>query len=131
MNRIRQLRKQNKMTQKELANHLQIADSTLSYWEMGKYEPDIDALRNLAKIFHVSIDYIVGDDDMISGSISYHPENSQLHHNASLIASEPGIMYDTCRLKNDFNRDEFNNLTQNEIEKLAEYAQFIKSLKTQ
>jgi len=40
MNRIRELHKQMDMTQIELAKHLQIANSTLSYWEMGKYEPD-------------------------------------------------------------------------------------------
>jgi len=62
MNRIRELRKQMDMTQKELAKHLQIADSTLSYWEMGKYEPDTDALMKLSRFFKVPIDYILGGD---------------------------------------------------------------------
>jgi len=50
------------MTQKELAKHLQVADSTLSYWEMGKYEPDNDALLKLSRFFQVPIDYILGGD---------------------------------------------------------------------
>ena len=62
MNRIRELRKQMDMTQKELAKHLKIADSTLSYWEMGKYEPDSDALIKLSRFFKVPIDYILGGD---------------------------------------------------------------------
>ena len=62
MNRIRELRKQLDMTQKELAKHLQVSDSTLSYWEMGKYEPDNDALMRLSRFFQVPIDYILGGD---------------------------------------------------------------------
>ncbi len=60
MIRIKELRKQKKITQKELANYLQIADSTLSYWEQGKYEPDNDSLKILADYFKVSIDYLLG-----------------------------------------------------------------------
>jgi len=45
-----------------LAKHLQIADSTLSYWEMGKYEPDSEALLKLSRFFKVPIDYILGGD---------------------------------------------------------------------
>ena len=62
MNRIRELRKRMDMTQKELAIHLQIADSTLSYWEMGRYEPDNEALLKLSRFFQVPIDYILGGD---------------------------------------------------------------------
>ena len=62
MNRIKELRKQNKMTQKELANCLQISDSTLSYWEIGKYEPNNEGLRKLSRFFNVPIDYIIGVD---------------------------------------------------------------------
>jgi len=50
------------MTQKELAKYLQVADSTLSYWEMGKYEPDNETLRKLSRFFKVPIDYILGGD---------------------------------------------------------------------
>ena len=128
MNRIRQLRKQNKMTQKELANQLQIADSTLSYWEMGKYEPDIDSLRNLSNIFHVSIDYLIGDDAMSANL--YLPDNV-CNNNTNTILSEPEAMYDINRPKNAFDRSEFIDLKPDEIEKLAEYAKFIKSLRGQ
>jgi len=54
MNRIRELRKRNSITQKELAKHMKISDSTLSYWEMGKYEPDNEALMKLSRYFKVS-----------------------------------------------------------------------------
>jgi len=62
MNRIRELRKLKGMKQKEVADYLQISASTLSYWEMGKYEPNIDALMKLSRFFKVSIDYIINGD---------------------------------------------------------------------
>lgn len=125
MNRIRQLRKQRKITQKVLADHLQIADSTLSYWEMGKYEPDIDSLRKLSQFFHIPIDYIVGDEDV---HMKYDVDADKHFSNAELIVSEPKLKYEISRTQN-FNRDEFKDLTLDEIEKLAEYALFIKTLR--
>ena len=108
MNRIRELRKQMDMTQKELAKHLQIADSTLSYWEMGRYEPDNEALMKLSGFFQVPIDYILGVDFMIS---------------------ESKAAYGSLNAQAAFNRIEFEGLTKGEIDILAEYAEFIKSRK--
>jgi len=136
MNRIRELRKKRDLTQKELAKHLKVADSTLSYWEMGKYEPDIKALMKLSEFFQVPIDYILGGDftkwDISDDRILY-PEN-----NASRLAvSEADVSYNqnlTSTYTNDisgvhiaFDRAEFAGLTKEETDMLAEYAMFIKS----
>jgi transcriptional regulator with XRE-family HTH domain len=129
MNRIRKLRKQKNITQKELAKYLQIADSTLSYWEMGKYEPDIDALKNLSKFFNVTIDYIVGDGSNMETSEHKATYADKGNHDNALFVSEPEMIYGTSHMKNELNRYEFNDLTAEEIEKLAEYALFIKSLR--
>ena len=59
MNAIKKLRQEKNMSQKELANKLQVAQNTLSYWESGKYEPDIDTIIKLSEIFNVSIDYLI------------------------------------------------------------------------
>ena len=104
MNRIKELRKQKKLTQKELAKYLQIADSTLSYWELGTYEPDQESLKKLSKFFLVPIDYILYNDMFES----YIPNNF-----GSVQAS--------------YNRGEFLGLSQDEIEKLAEYAEFLQA----
>ena len=118
MNRIRELRKQKKITQKELAGHLEIADSTLSYWEQGRYEPDINALRQLSKFFNVSIDYIVGE------AIFYDVE---INKDYDISVSETNILYDAKIDNISLKRTEFENLSNEEIEKLAEYAEFLKS----
>ena len=118
MNRIRALRKQKMITQKELAKHLQIADSTLSYWEQGRYEPDIEALKQLSSFFHVSIDYILCSD--ISEAKEYEKGIN------STVGEEKKTYRDTGN-STLANRSEFEGLTEGEINKLAEYAEFIKS----
>lgn len=62
MNRIRALRNSTGMRQKDLADMLSIKQNTLSYWENGKYEPDIENLRKMASIFNTSVDYLLGRD---------------------------------------------------------------------
>jgi len=140
MNRIRELRKRMEITQKELAGHLQIADSTLSYWEMGKYEPDSDALMKLSRFFSVPIDYILGGD-FTKWDIK---EENVLHHGADtsnsatdLSVSEAHVSYKESTSSNSthdyddaltaFDRTEFQGLSQDELDLLAEYAVFIKS----
>ena len=121
MNRIRELRKQRKLTQKELADYLQIADSTLSYWETGKYEPDNKSLKNLAGFFCVSVDHILGVDFNEGIKQAYlNAENQTFMH-----VAEQKTNYEAVRFM--YNRKEFVDLTKDEIDKLAEYALFLKS----
>jgi len=135
MNRIKELRKQMGITQKELANHLQIADSTLSYWEMGKYEPDNDALMKLSRFFKVPIDYILSGDfikwNIDGDSATYHNADGMRLSDSDMSVSEPNMTYflntDFGDMQSAFNRAEFKSMTQEEIEMLAEYAVFIKS----
>ena len=137
MNRIRELRKREKMTQKELADYLQIADSTLSYWEMGKFEPNNESLRKLSRFFRVPIDYILDGGftkwEIDGDRVVYVNTNRPIPPDSPTYVSEPKVAYET----NDenigsfsaFNREEFNGLTLDEIEKLAEYADFLKTLR--
>jgi len=60
MNRIKDLREDNDITQKDLAERLNIAKSTLSGYENGTSEPSFQILFKIADIFHVSLDYILG-----------------------------------------------------------------------
>lgn len=60
MNRIKDLRQRNGLTQATLASHLGIAQNTLSYWENGKFEIDNASLCKIADFFHVTTDYLLG-----------------------------------------------------------------------
>lgn len=48
------------MNQKELGQELGVAQTTVSAWETGKTEPDSAAMGKMAKLFQVSIGYLMG-----------------------------------------------------------------------
>lgn len=54
--KIATLRKQNNMTQEQLAECLNISNAAVSKWESSSSYPDIETIPLLAKIFKVSID---------------------------------------------------------------------------
>ena len=57
---LAELRKQNKLTQRDVANHLGISQPSYLRYENGKSEPTIDNLIKLADLFDVSLDYLCG-----------------------------------------------------------------------
>lgn len=62
MNRIRQVRKELKITMKELGEIIGVAESTISMYETGNREPDLRTLSQIADYFNVSVDYLLGRD---------------------------------------------------------------------
>lgn len=56
---IKNLRKENNMTQLELAKKLNCTDKAVSRWETGKGLPDADTLLSLSDVFGVSINEIL------------------------------------------------------------------------
>jgi repressor LexA len=67
MTQLKELRKQYHLKQNDLAQKLGISQGTLSCWENGRYEPDTESLQKIAKIFNVSIDFLLGQDNKKSG----------------------------------------------------------------
>ena len=62
-NRLKELRKNNHLTQKELAENLQMPTSTLANYESGNRTPNQTQLINMSKYFHVSVDYLIGKSE--------------------------------------------------------------------
>ena len=56
---IYELRKDKNMTQKQIADLMNISDKTISKWERGLGCPDISLLPELSQILGVSIDQIL------------------------------------------------------------------------
>lgn len=56
---LQALRKEKKVTQEQLANHLGVSAQAVSKWENGNY-PESDLLPAIADFFEVSIDYLYG-----------------------------------------------------------------------
>ncbi len=60
--RIKFLREQKGFTQADLAKHLGITRSSVNAWEMGISVPSTQYVVELASVFSVSADYILGVD---------------------------------------------------------------------
>ena len=60
------LRKENNMTQEEVARKLNITQRTYAHYEKGTNEPSIDTLIKLADIYRVPIDILVGRYEIVT-----------------------------------------------------------------
>lgn len=58
--RLKMIRAEANMKQKEFAQKLGIATTTYSGYESGKHEPNIEFLIKIADMFELSLDYVVG-----------------------------------------------------------------------
>ena len=68
--RIKRLREQYGITQSELAKQLGITRSSVNAWEMGISIPSTQYIVELANIFEVSTDYILGVENTVSINVS-------------------------------------------------------------
>lgn len=59
---LKRLRKERGLTQVELAEKLNLSQSTIASWENGKRRPDLDLLPIIADFFGVSVDEIYGQE---------------------------------------------------------------------
>lgn len=59
-NILKMLREKQGYTQKQLADVLHVSKNSVSHYELGICMPSIDVIINMADIFDVSIDYLLG-----------------------------------------------------------------------
>lgn len=62
--RLRDLRVARGLTQRELADNVNLSCAAIGLYETGKRFPRRDQLEELADYFNVSIDYLTGRDDV-------------------------------------------------------------------
>ena len=62
--RVRDLREDNDKKQIELAKYLNVSQSTYSDYERGELNIPIEQLIKIADFYNVSLDYLVGRDDV-------------------------------------------------------------------
>jgi len=61
--RLRRIRKEKLVNQIELADFLSVAQNTVSNWEIGRAQPDIDTIVKISDFFEISTDYLLGVSD--------------------------------------------------------------------
>ncbi|MCK8825363.1 helix-turn-helix domain-containing protein [Fuchsiella alkaliacetigena] len=82
--RLKELRKKEELSQRELAKKLNLSGSTIGMYEAGKRKPDSDTLQKIASFFDVSVDYLLGrtnerkSADEIKKDLAANPELLEL-----------------------------------------------------
>lgn len=80
--KISQLRKNKNMTQMELADRMNVSFQAVSNWERGNSMPDISKLPELANVFGVTIDEIIGEKSELIDSAANGKIGEYLDSNA-------------------------------------------------
>ena len=80
--RLKQLREELNMTQKELADKLGISRAAVGLYEQGKRNVDNDTLLKLSEIFNVSADYLLGNTDI----------KTPVDKISSALSDDPGLL---------------------------------------
>lgn len=102
--RLRQLRISANLTQEQLAKKIKLSKANISKYEANLVEPNIDTLKILSKIFNVSTDYLLEKTNI----------------------KEVGLPKGLKNNQTTYNRDEFKDLTQDEVDTLAVLAKTLK-----
>jgi len=63
LTKLKTLRKESNLSQKQLAQALGTTNSSICDWECGRTEPDIEMLIKISKYFSVTVDYLLGLED--------------------------------------------------------------------
>lgn len=58
-NKIRQIRKNNNLSQEEFAFRIGVSRQTVSAWELGTMKPDIGKIKKICKIFDIKADELL------------------------------------------------------------------------
>lgn len=82
-NRLLQLRKERGLSQEELADQLGISRQAVSKWERAEASPDTDNLICLAKLYNVSLDYLLQTEDSLEAI-----KTEQIKEEAKIIVDE-------------------------------------------
>ena len=82
--KLKTLRLENEMTQDYVASRLNVARSTIAGYETKNRQPSHEKLAALANLFHVTIDYLLEDDEVI---------HMALAQNDNLPPMEQNLLY--------------------------------------
>ncbi|MBQ8197384.1 MAG: helix-turn-helix transcriptional regulator [Clostridia bacterium] len=89
--KLKELRKEIGITQKELADKIGVMHYNVRDWESGKAEPSIEMLIKISRLFEVSVDYLIGNSDdqgIINVCADLSPEEADLLTNYRASSKE-------------------------------------------
>lgn len=113
--KVKKLRKRHDLTQKELAQKLGVSPAAIGLYEQNRRIPDVDVIKNIAKIFSVSTDYLLDITDTKKNTDvpidKLYPEVNDVEEAMKIIMDQPGLM-----LKGEILTDEDKLILANSIQ---------------
>ena len=79
MNRLKECREKARLTQKQVSIMLKIKGPSVSNWERGKTSPSRKNVEQLAKLYGVTMDYLMGVDEVVAAFPNAYPMPPQNH----------------------------------------------------
>lgn len=67
---LKEIRTSRQLKVQEVAEYLCCLPSVYSRYENGKREPSLDVLLKLSKLYHISVDYLIGNNEVVDTSIT-------------------------------------------------------------
>ena len=61
--KLKELRIEKGLSQRELGKIFNVCNQTISFWEIGSREPDLDTLVIIASFFEVSVEYLLIENE--------------------------------------------------------------------
>lgn len=121
--RLKDLRDELQLDQKEMGEKLSLTPSAYGYYEQGRNEPSLETLIKIAKIFDVSTDYLLG--------LSNTRENPVYYSVSDKISLSNAEMDTLQKLKETSLLEELSEDPPNNVDRLHRYWQFIKDERTE
>lgn len=101
MNRLKELRKEKKLTQKELADKINVSKITVLRWENGERQIKPGKAKELSDFFGVSIGYLLG-----------YTNNPKLYSDEIVIEPEEGVVLTRSEQRHNENLDQIRKKAQ-------------------
>ena len=73
--KLQLIRKNKGLTQEELAEKLSVSRQAVAKWESGQGYPEITNLIQISNLFHVTVDYLVRDQEGMMNCVDDSNEN--------------------------------------------------------
>lgn len=87
-NRLKDSRKSSGYTQKELARVLNVKPATISAWEVGRNEPSISMLKQIADVLGVTFEYLAGVKEPTADSVDLKNDPIVLSYGGKPVSDE-------------------------------------------
>lgn len=92
-NILKSLRKENNITQEELAAYLNVTRPTIAGYESRNKQPDYEKLAMLAEYFHVTIDYLITGETPSTSKMQAMEQLSNKQLEATLLENFHALSY--------------------------------------